>query len=914
MRKFLVMFAITFLASWQTMLAANGHFITDAAYRTKVETAFKQKVNLVGKQFYDQKMLKQQKATADEQGALQFLYAYMPVADVTDYPTSFFLENVRTSFEARQQMAWGNKVPELLFRHFVLPVRINNENLDNSRMVFFKELKERVKGMGMKDAILEVNHWCHELVTYQPSDGRTSAPLSTIRSAYGRCGEQSTFTVAALRAIGIPARQVYTPRWAHTDDNHAWVEAWADGTWYFLGACEPEAVLNLAWFNAPASRAMLMHTKAFGDYNGPEEVMLRTSNYTEINLIDNYGSSARIDFEIVDAAGNPVDGAKVDFKIYNYAEFCTVVTKYTGADGATFLSAGKGDMMIWASKNGKYGFAKASFGKDKKVVVRMDHQVTAPGAEQKTILFRDSFDIVPPPEHANIPEVSAEARAKNLERFAYEDSIRHAYLATFYNKESALATLKANGLIEEQNITRNGVTFLAAKGEKLTPSDANGKISAKAQKMIDFLVASSGNHKVILSFLVQHQNRLDRAINLLSTLSAKDLRDMQMIILEDNFNAKSDELSPRVENEMIITPFKQFFEKEFAKKQVAFKNNPSLLVEWVKKNIRINPDKKALQIAQTPIGVYRSRLTDDRSRKVFFVDVARSLGIEAQVDAVTKKTQYKNHKGGEWIDVDFENAAQEASAKGKFVMGYADNGAVDDPKYYSHFTIHRINADGSTSLLEYPEEGCTWSNTFKNGVDLDEGDYALVSGTRLANGGVLAEMQMFHVKQGATTKVEMHLRSSETEITVKGNFNSESKFILLPSNQEVSLLSQTGRGYFVMGLIGVGQEPTNHALKDIAKVAQVFEKWNRPIVLLFEDEASAKKFRISEFPGLPKNIIFGIDKDGSCRKEVVENMKLQNKNLLPIFTISDTFNRVVFLSQGYTIGLGEQLESVIRKL
>ena len=913
MRKFLVMLAVLFLASWQTMMATNDHFITDAAYRTKVETAFKQKVNLVGKQFYDQKMLKQQKATGDEQGALQFLYAYMPVADVTDYPTSFFLENVRTSFEARNQMAWGNKVPELLFRHFVLPVRINNENLDNSRMVFFKELKERVKGLGMKEAILEVNHWCHELVTYQPSDGRTSAPLSTIRSAYGRCGEQSTFTVAALRAIGIPARQVYTPCWAHTDDNHAWVEAWADGTWYFLGACEPEAVLNLAWFNAPASRAMLMHTKAFGDYNGPEEVMLRTSNYTEINLIDNYGSSARIDFSIEDAAGNPVDGARVDFKIYNYAEFCTVVTKYTLADGKTFLSAGKGDMMIWASKGGKYGFAKASFGKDKNIVIRLNHEVGA-DAMQKEVFFRDSFDIVPPPERANIPEVSPEARAKNLERFAYEDSIRHAYLATFYNKESALATLKANGLIEEQNITRNGVTFLAAKGEKLTASDANGKISAKAQKMIDFLVASSGNHKVILSFLVQHQNRLDRAINLLSTLSAKDLRDMQMDILEDNFNAKSDELSPRVENEMIITPFKQFFEKEFAKKQVAFKNNPGLLVEWVKKNIKINPDKKALQIAQTPIGVYRSRLTDDRSRKVFFVDVARSLGIEAQVDAVTKKTQYKNHKGGEWIDVDFENVTQEASAKGKFVMGYADNGAVDDPKYYSHFTIHRINADGSTSLLEYPEEGCTWSNTFKNGVDLDEGDYALVSGTRLANGGVLAEMQMFHVKQGATTQVEMHLRSSETEITVKGNFNSESKFILLPSNQEVSLLSQTGRGYFVMGLIGVGQEPTNHALKDIAKVAQVFEKWNRPIVLLFEDEASAKKFRISEFPGLPKNIIFGIDKDGSCRKEVVENMKLQNKNLLPIFTISDTFNRVVFLSQGYTIGLGEQLESVIRKL
>ncbi len=78
MRKFPVMFAVMFLASWQTMMAENDHFITDATYRMKMETAFQQKVKLVGKQFYDQKMLKQQKATSDEAEALQFLYAYMP--------------------------------------------------------------------------------------------------------------------------------------------------------------------------------------------------------------------------------------------------------------------------------------------------------------------------------------------------------------------------------------------------------------------------------------------------------------------------------------------------------------------------------------------------------------------------------------------------------------------------------------------------------------------------------------------------------------------------------------------------------------------------------------------------------------------------------------------------------------------
>ncbi len=174
--------------------------------------------------------------TTEEEEALQFLYTYLPTPDLLDYDTDYHLANVRAALRARYEMPWGKAVPSREWRHFVLPVRVNNENLDMSRPVFYEELKERVSGMSMKEAILEINHWCHEKVSYQPSDSRTSAPLATVKNALGRCGEESTFTVAALRSVGIPARQVYTPRWAHTDDNHAWVEAWADGKWYFLGA------------------------------------------------------------------------------------------------------------------------------------------------------------------------------------------------------------------------------------------------------------------------------------------------------------------------------------------------------------------------------------------------------------------------------------------------------------------------------------------------------------------------------------------------------------------------------------------------------------------------------------------------------------------------------------------------------
>lgn len=107
-------------------------------------------------------------------------------------------------------------------------------------MLFFEQVKELIKGMDMREAILTINYWCASRVTYQASDGRTASPIGVYRASRGRCGEESTFVVSVLRSAGIPARQVYVPLWSHCDDNHAWAEVWCDGEWKYLGACEPE--------------------------------------------------------------------------------------------------------------------------------------------------------------------------------------------------------------------------------------------------------------------------------------------------------------------------------------------------------------------------------------------------------------------------------------------------------------------------------------------------------------------------------------------------------------------------------------------------------------------------------------------------------------------------------------------------
>lgn len=852
---FFLMAALTLLSSCEV-----HHFMTDSSYRAKVEADLQKRLEperlkarfAVDK---DSRRLTESDGfvsdpylTTEEFEALEFLYAYMPLADLTDYSTGYYLQNVRASFTARNEMGWN--VPEREFRHFVLPIRANNENLDTSRVVFYRELKPRIEGMSMQDAILEVNHWCHEKLTYKPSDARTLSPLSSVVSSLGRCGEESTFTVAALRAVGIPARQVYTPRWAHTDDNHAWVEAWADGKWYFLGACEPEPVLDLGWFNSPASRGLLMHTRVFGSYDGPEEKVMIGPNFTEINLIDNYAKTARVDFTVVDENGSPVDSALVDFKIYNYAEFYPALSKYTDAKGRTFLTAGMGDMMAWASKNGRYGYSKVSFGKDTEVTITISDQHT---------FDPQSMMIVPPPETANIPDVTPEQRAENDRRFAREDSIRKAYMATFVQPDGT------------------------EKGR--------------------LLALSAGNHRVIAKFLEDHPD--ERALALLKSLSNKDLIDVTREILDDSYNAPEAILCPRVENEF-LSAYKSFFARSFGtglQKEELLR--PANLIKWVNDSITMLRDPKAWSIPMSPAGVYQARMADARSRNIFFVALARTLGLDARKDPVTGKIQYKD--AGQWVDVDFEASSQVVAPTGTLVLNYEPTAILANPYYYSRFTISKIE-NGRTRLLTFDEGqvdmggGVSWANIFKKGTPLDVGDYVLVSGNRLSDGSVPVTMRQFSVREGETTTLDLRITIPEDRLSVIGSFDAETRYCMEPDAEPVSVLSTTGRGFYVIGFLTPRQEPSVHAINDLIAAKSGLEAWGRPILLLTTAEGLGwlKEYSAS----LPSNIHLGIIPDG---------LDLKGRRM-PYFLLADTFNRVFFTTEGYTIGLGDQLVTAIAKL
>ena len=274
---------------------------------------------------------------------LRHLYAGLDGRDLVSLSPELLLGYARASQQAREALPFAAQVPQELFVRYVLPPRVNNEFPDGSRGFLYGQLAGRVGKLDMLSAALEVNCWCAEQAAYRPSDDRTLAPWGVLNRAWGRCGEESTLLVSALRAVGIPARQVYAPWWAHCDDNHAWVEFWADGRWHYTGACEPEPVPDTGWFTAAASRAMLV--RAFA----PD---LERGGYELVNVTARYGDTAPLTV-LVSRSGRPCPGVTVRFQLVNDSQLKTLWAGVTDDGGAVCLETGLGGLVLSAFFGGR---------------------------------------------------------------------------------------------------------------------------------------------------------------------------------------------------------------------------------------------------------------------------------------------------------------------------------------------------------------------------------------------------------------------------------------------------------------------------------------------------------------------------------------------------------------------------------
>jgi len=101
-------------------------------------------------------------------------------------------------------------------------------------------------------------------------------------------------------------------------------------------------------------------------------------------------------------------------------------------------------------------------------------------------------------------------------------------------------------------------------------------------------------------------------------------------------------------------------------------------------------------------------------------------------------------------------------------------------------------------------------------------------------------------------------------------------------------LPQTGRGYYLLAILGDNDEPSVHAKRQLETLRPVLEEWGRPV--LVEKDA-----------------------DGSIVEMLCAGVKSDSRQK-PVVTICDSFGRIVYFSQGYNTSLAEDIKRILPQL
>lgn len=666
--------------------------------------------------------------TFTQKQALDFLYEYMPLNDRAEQTREYFQQTVIQAFRTKD-MPWGASIPEDMFKHYVLPPRVNNEYLDNAREVFYTELYPRVKDLDMYDAVLEVNHWCREKVEYKPTDIRTSAPLQTVARGYGRCGEESVVAVSALRSIGIPARQVYAPRWSHTNDNHAWVEVWVDGQWYYLGACEPELELNRGWFTDEASRAMLIHTFVPGELQNPEaEILSFNGLYTELNILERYAPVKKAIVRVVDPSGRPLEGVQVSFGLYNYAEFYPLAQRLTNGDGLASLTTGLGTLFIEAYFESSTGGAETAAGGSEAVengaeaetggqthwyaaapypVPELDTLTLVLEGDPRLVPGMEEYLLTPPAATAFDDSLSAPMKARLDSLCAIDDSIRIARLA---NQPPGHTKAFLNNVPESEK--EAATRLVALLNEK------------------DFLEATPET----LNDWLKGISRL------------REVADTSQFYWDYVMN-------PRIANEAPLPYRETLWEllEEYGMQEPG--PNPLTLyaIDSIINALEMAPEINPRGFPVAPAATALYGIADSASREILRVALYRTAGIPARIDPVTKRTETAGAQvGAAGAQVDAHGLASSSCLRRCLRLQASAGPDGSFPAYDTDFTIQRWeNGRYRTLGFGYESGGVTQEQLFNTDHLLPSGLYRIVYGIRAGDGSVRVRLERKNLRDSA---------------------------------------------------------------------------------------------------------------------------------------------------------------------
>lgn len=782
--------------------------------------------------------------TEDEKITMKFLYTTMPLSDIGCYSFDIFLDYAKQGV-----FLWYNNkynIPEDIFLNYVLHYRVNEEEIEPCRTFFYDKLKDRIANKSIKDAIIEVNYWCSQEATYQSTDERTVSAITVYKSAYGRCGEESTFTVSAFRSVGIPARQVYAPRWSHCDDNHAWVEVYIDGIWYFLGACEPEEILNKGWFTNASSRAMLIHSRWFDFEDCKEEKIEKQGMVWLINQLPRYAITKKLTVKVVDLDNKPVEKAIVNFEVLNYSELYPVASSITNSDGIATITTGLGTFNLHIFKD--------NMQKDILVNTKKEDFVTINIQNHNEIDKWLDFEIIAPidaPINSNQPTKEQKELCKEKTKKATEFRLK-----------------KIDILKDSHNILD-----IARGNKEEIKYFYNTSINNEADSLKD---------------------------ELLNSLTIKDYRDCKGEVLLEHleytykYANKYNKnifvnyiLSPRINNEPLTSycKFINNYYNEDIKEQMA--NNPKYIWKWIKENIKTDDNKEYPNLITTPVGALEVKTASLLSKKILFVAICRALGIPAKINKIDNKIQY-------FKDNKFIFIQEDEIVISKCVLQKEDK---EDFVYYQDFTIAKLN-NNVFKTLDLTKT--SWEDN-KIELNLEVGKYRIITSNRLPNGNIFAKVIYIHIKENEEKYIKLELKEAKLndmlekidilDFELKGGISAKS-------------INKHDKNLFIW--LEESKEPTEHILNEIYDKKELFIPLKDKINFIIKNENALQDPTFKKVLNVLGDCNIYYDDFEENINTLGRRMYVDFEKL-PLIIVTNKDFKGIYATSGYNVGTGDML-------
>ncbi len=807
---------------------------------------------------------------ADEALLTRSFVADLPLTDVFDTPLETLLGFARHALMLRAGAA--AELPEDVFIHYVACPRINNEPLEDVRPALWAELSPRVAGLPAERAVIEVNYWCAEMATYQTTDGRTLGARGVIAAAAGRCGEESTLLVTALRAVGIPARQLYTPWWAHCDDNHAWVEAYADGAWHYLGACEPEEALDRGWFTAASGRAPMVSTRLFSDFGcAPEDVLMRSGCAYVVNVTSSYADCAQLTVRVTDAAGTPVEGAAVSLEVLNMAGWRPLVTLSTNVTGSCAVTLGKGTVRVHASAGELLAEKDVDLARSCEVALEL-----APAPEPGD--WRE-LDVRAPEDHpARTQALSPEAEARGRECKAAADKLRH----------ERVAALRAHA------------AELAARAAELRPDDDGAAVA----RVLD---GALGNADEVFSFLTAGPE--PERLALLETLSEKDYLDLSASVLEGHLRAalaaRDPELDREVWERFVLCPRVHLEHLSSWRPQLPgmlddelralIASDPAAAWQLLARRLSFSPKEHMAKLVGTPVGALTSGEASEITRRTLFVAACRSLGVPARLNPADLRAEVLRF--GTWVCVE---GAPEEQRTFELRLTPPSGRALS---YGTDLTVARLGSSMQVSgqLLYGFHELDLWGQDPER-LEVPAGRYRVTTTVRLPNGNQQACERVIEVAPEAPAQLDLRLRSPQASEMLQR--------IPLPA---AGKLAPTD-GLALLAFLELAEEPTEHLENELADAADRLAAEKIALTLVTREDAAAAEADptlarcLAALRGAGASVTLARD-DFSEQPERLARRMFANPELLPLAVLLDCRGDGaplgLFARGGYAVGTVE---------